>query len=192
MTRHLFLKLYAGRMTADTQSVRWLDQCEARAWRSLQEMHLRLSARLARELSENSDLSLQDYVVLVMLTDRPEGMIRLFELARMLGWEQSRLSHHVSRMAARGLVEKHTCSLDRRGAYVAVTEAGRLEIEAAAPGHVAAVRRLFVDLLSADQLEVLGDVCETVLGALDEKCAGPDCDGPSVTRRTAGQGARRP
>ena len=56
-------------------------------------------------------------------------------------------------MADRGLVAKEQCDSDRRGAYVVVTTHGRSEIEAAAPGHVAAVRRLFVDRLTPDQLD---------------------------------------
>ena len=68
--------------------------------------------------------------------------MRLFELAEVLGWEKSRLSHHVGRMADRGLVKNERCDSDRRGAFVVVTDRGRQEIEAAAPGHVTAVRRL--------------------------------------------------
>ena len=71
-------------------------------------------------------------------------------------------------MADRGLVTKEKCDSDRRGAYVVVTDAGRKEIEAAAPGHVAAVRRLFVDRLTPDQLDAIGEAAEIVLAALDE------------------------
>ena len=84
----------------------------------------------------------------------------------MLGWEKSRLSHHVARMADRGLVKKEKCDSDRRGAFVVVTERGRKEIEAAAPGHVATVRRLFVDRLTPDQLDAIAEAAEIVLAAL--------------------------
>ena len=72
-------------------------------------------------------------------------------------------------MADRGLVKKEKCDSDRRGAYVVVTKRGRKEIEAAAPGHVAAVRRLFVDRLTPDQLDAIGDAAEIVLAAFDER-----------------------
>lgn len=52
--------------------------------------------------------------------DRSDGRMRLFELVAVLGWEKSRLSHHVARMAARGLVTEEKCDTDRRGAFVAV------------------------------------------------------------------------
>jgi DNA-binding MarR family transcriptional regulator len=148
--------------------VRWLDERELRAWRSLQFMQMRLEGQLARQLAADSGLSYPDYLVLVALTDRPDGRMRLFELAEALGWEKSRVSHQVARMTDRGLVAKEKCDSDRRGAFVAITAAGRREIEAAAPGHVAAVRRLFVDRLTPAQLDAIGDAAEVVLAALGE------------------------
>ena len=108
---------------------RWLDERELRAWRSLQFMQMRLEGQLARQLAADSGLSYPDYLVLVALTDRPDGRMRLFELAEALGWEKSRVSHQVARMTDRGLVAKEKCDSDRRGAFVVVTAAGRREIE---------------------------------------------------------------
>lgn len=150
-------------------SMQWLDRREERAWRALQFMQMRLDGELARQLAADSDLSYPDYVVLVALTDRPDGTMRLFELAEVLGWEKSRLSHHVARMVNRALVTKQPCGHDRRGADVIVTERGRTELEAAAPKHVAAVRRLFIDQLTDEQLDVIGAASEAVLTALDER-----------------------
>jgi DNA-binding MarR family transcriptional regulator len=157
--------------------VRWLDEREQRAWRSLQFMQMRLEGELARQLAAHSALSYPDYLVLVALTDKLDGRMRLFELAAELGWEKSRLSHQVARMNDRGLVTKEKCEADRRGAFVVVTERGRLEIAAAAPGHVDAVRRLFVDRLSPAQLDAVGDVAEVVLAALDASVDGADARG---------------
>src|SRR5688572_12398941 len=105
--------------------VRWLTEREERAWRALQFMQMRLEGELARQLVRDSGLSYPDYLVLVALTDRPEGRMRLFELAEILGWEKSRVSHQVGRMVDRGLVKKERCEDDRRGAYVVVSTSGR-------------------------------------------------------------------
>jgi len=145
-----------------------LNTREERAWRSLQFMQMRLEGELARQLAADSGLSYPDYLVLVALTDRPDGRMRLFELGDVLGWEKSRLSHHVARMAERGLVTKEKCDSDRRGAFVVITKRGRKEIAAAAPGHVTAVRRLFVDRLTPAQLDAIGKAAGIVLAALDE------------------------
>ncbi|MDP8992570.1 MAG: MarR family transcriptional regulator [Actinomycetota bacterium] len=153
--------------------VRWLDAQELEAWRRLQLMQLQLTAALSRELAESSGLSYQDYLVLAALTDRPGGRMRAFELGRELGWEKSRLSHHVARMVERGLVSRERCETDQRGAFVVVTRQGRKAIEAAAPGHVEAVRRHFMDLLSPAELETLSAVAGRVLDSLaDDPAAG--------------------
>lgn len=148
----------------------WLDEEELRAWRGLQLMQNQLSAALSRELVDASGLSYLDYLVLAALTDRPGGRMRSFELGRELGWEKSRLSHHISRMAERGLVERQKCSEDRRGAHIAVTKLGRKAIESAAPGHVASVRRRFLDRLSPEEVRALAAISEKVLAGLAAEC----------------------
>src|SRR5947209_10159292 len=120
----------------------WLTDDEQRAWRGLVQMTSRLDARLNRELQQSSGLSLADYDVLVLLTEAPDGRLRMFELVADLRWEQSRLSHHIARMQRRGLVAREECTTDKRGAVVVLTDAGRDAIERAAPGHVDTVRRL--------------------------------------------------
>jgi DNA-binding MarR family transcriptional regulator len=145
---------------------RWLAAHEDTAWRSLQEMHRRLDGELARRLSAESGLSYPDYVVLVALTASEGDELRLFELGERLGWEKSRLSHHITRMVKRDLVVKQRCPEDQRGWSVVVTRHGRNEIEAAAPSHVEAVRELFVNLLTRDQLAVVAEVSNSVLARL--------------------------
>lgn len=146
--------------------VRWLDEREARAWRALQFMQLRLSGRLAADVAATSELSYADYLVLVAVSDRPDGRARLFELVEDLGWEKSRVSHQVARMSSRGLVRKELCGQDRRGAFVVTTESGRRAIEAAAPHHVAMVRRLFVDPLTPAELDAITSAAEKVLAVI--------------------------
>jgi DNA-binding MarR family transcriptional regulator len=131
-------------------------------------MQSQLAGRLNRQLQRESGLSLADYDVLVQLTDAPDGRLRPFELQRRLQWEQSRLSHHLSRMQRRGLVSRQECADDGRGAYVVLTEAGLRAIEAAAPGHVDTVRQLFFDQLTREQVEGLETLATRVLQRLDE------------------------
>lgn len=152
----------------------WLDEEELRAWRGLQLMQNQLSAALGRELIEASGLSYVDYLVLAALTDRPDGRMRAFELGRQLGWEKSRVSHHISRMCDRGLVERQKCSEDRRGAHIAVTKLGRKAIESAAPAHVTSVRRRFLDRLSRQQVRTLAEISGTVLAGLAGECESLD------------------
>jgi DNA-binding MarR family transcriptional regulator len=144
----------------------WLTDEEQRAWRAYLRMQARLSAALHRQLQRDSGLSLSDYEVLVQLTDAPAGRLRPYEMQRSLEWEQSRLSHHLSRMQRRGLVAREECGDDGRGAYVVLTDAGRSTITAAAPGHVDTVRRRFFDHLTAEQVATLEAISTRVLDGL--------------------------
>jgi DNA-binding MarR family transcriptional regulator len=145
---------------------RWLNDAESRAWIGYRRMRGRLDLRIARDLAEDSGLSEPDYDVLSSLGDADRHRARLSDLAARMLWSKSRLSHHITRMQARGLVVKEECADDGRGAVVALTEKGLRTIEEAAPAHVASVRRHFVDLLSDSEIAVLGDITERVLARL--------------------------
>ncbi|CAM5320590.1 MarR family winged helix-turn-helix transcriptional regulator [Streptomyces canus] len=150
------------------ETVRWLTPEEQRAWRGFVRLHERLGGRLGRLLQSESNVSPADFAVLVHLTDTPEGRQRYQDLARALEWEKSRMSHHIARMAGRGMVVREECLEDARGAFVVITDVGRAAVEAAAPRHVEAVRELFLDHVTPAELRVLAEISERVIGKLDE------------------------
>ncbi|GIU84982.1 MAG: MarR family transcriptional regulator [Acidimicrobiales bacterium] len=129
-------------------------------------MYARLSIALGRQLAAETDLSLQDYGVLALLSEHPDGRMRIMELAQALGWEKSRISHHLSRMERRGLVSREACPADRRGSFAAITPQGLEAIRRAAPGHVEAVRRWFVEPLGKDGLRAMTRLAESVISAV--------------------------
>ena len=141
---------------------RWLDEREDRAWRSLMAMQEGLAEFLERQLRSRCGVSNADFQVLAHLSEASEGRLRSIELTRLLRWEKSRLSQHLGRMQTRGLVLRERCSDDRRGAVVAITSRGRELIEAAAPQHVADVRSVIIDHLSATELATLAAVSDKV------------------------------
>lgn len=138
----------------------WLTDTEQRAWRAYRQTVLLVGAAVARDLTRDTGLSMPDYQVLAELSEAPERRRRLTELATSMQWSVSRLSHHVSRMQRRGLVERAECLTDARGAFVVLTDGGYDAIRTAAPQHVVSVRRHLIDLLDARQLEAL-----TTIGA---------------------------
>lgn len=152
-----------------SETTHWLSPAELQAWRSFIRLHQKLSARLNRDLQAQSGLSGADYEILVALTDVPDGRLRFLDLAAAVEWERSRLSHQIARMIRRGLVVREECAEDGRGAFVVLTPAGRETIEAAAPKHVATVRRLVVDVLGPDELAALGRISDRILGQLDKE-----------------------
>ena len=153
---------------------RWLDAREQSAWRAYLDMNALLNARLNREMQEESGISIADFSVLVPLSEHPEGRMRVLELARALGWEKSRLSHQLTRMAQRGLIERSNCNEDRRGAFIVLTDAGRRTVEAAAPRHVETVRRYLFDELTTEQVDALGAIARAVVDRLVASCPSLD------------------
>jgi DNA-binding MarR family transcriptional regulator len=144
----------------------WLDETEARAWRGYMRMRTLLHAQILRELAREAGLSGPDYDVLSNVSEAPGRRARLGDLAARMAWSRSRLSHHITRMERRGLVTREDCTSDGRGAFVVLTDAGWRAIRGAAPGHVASVRRHFIDLLSREQLDALAEISRTVVREL--------------------------
>jgi len=141
----------------------WLSAEEARAWVGYRRMRALLDLQISRDLAHDSGLSDADYDVLSTVSESPEQMLRLGDLAAHMLWSKSRLSHQISRMEQRGLVARQDCAADGRGAMLTLTEAGWQAIRSAAPPHVDSVRRHFIGLLSAGQIQMLGDLTETVV-----------------------------
>jgi DNA-binding MarR family transcriptional regulator len=145
---------------------RWLNQREASAWRGYRRMRGLLDLQLARDLSRETGLSEADYDVLSTLSETDGHRLRLSELATHMLWSKSRLSHHITRMRQRGLVNREDCPDDARGAVIVLTEGGRRAIGEAAPGHVASVRRHLIDLLTDDELAALDALSHRVVDHL--------------------------
>lgn len=142
-----------------------------------------LAEFIERQLRNRCGLSRADYQVLAHLSEAPEGRLRSFELGELLRWEKSRLSQHLGRMQTRGLVSRERCLTDQRGAVVAITARGSDLIKAAAPQHVADVRDVLIDHLTATELEMLGAIGDKVRERLAALGQGVDTVGAPVGSR---------
>jgi DNA-binding MarR family transcriptional regulator len=141
-------------------------------WRSFRSMRRQLDLALEHELQRDAHVSGPDYEILITLFESPERQMRARELAGRLGWEKSRLSHQVTRMVARELVERTECDTDGRGTWIGLTTKGRLATLGAVRAHANTIRRLFFDVLSDTERETLGTVSARVLEVIDP----PDCN----------------
>lgn len=142
---------------------RWLTPEEQRAWRAYLESSKVLFDALDRQLQREADMPHAYYEILVRLSEAPGRAMRMSELAEITQSSRSRLSHAVARLEERGWVVREEHPTDRRGQIATLTDAGFAVLAAAAPGHVATVRRLMIDLLSPEQLRQLATIGETVI-----------------------------
>lgn len=137
-----------------TKPVRWLEPDQERVWRSFLRMVVAVQSATARDLAA-AGLSEPDYEVLSTLSERPGRLSALGEQAAKMGWSPSRLSRHVTRMEARGLVRREADPADGRGCLLVLTRDGLAALRRAAPAHVESVRRHFADRLTATDLAAL-------------------------------------
>jgi DNA-binding MarR family transcriptional regulator len=140
----------------------WLEGDQQRAWLAYIRVQLRLSYEMNRQLLADSSMSLPDYDVLAALSVADGDRMQITVLAAQIGWERSRVSHHVRRMSDRGLVSLALSAADRRVTEVTLTSGGRQALQEAAPGHVDLVRRLFFGGLPTGLVAPLAEALESV------------------------------
>lgn len=135
-------------------------------WRDFMAMSGQLSRELDRRLQGDAGISHADYSVLLMLEQAPGQRVRTGELAELLAWEKSRVSHQVARMEARELLERTECESDGRGTWIAPTDEGLRVLRGAMPAHNHAIRELLFAGLTLEQRAAIGAASTTVLETL--------------------------
>lgn len=152
-----------GPGTVSEASPRWLAPDEQDTWRAVAGLLLTLPGVLDAQLQRDAGLSLFDYLVLSSLSMAHGRTLRMSELAQLANGSLSRLSNVVSRLEHRGWVTRCPDPVDGRYTDATLTEAGWETVVRAAPGHVAAVRQLVLDPLTATQARALHAAGERIL-----------------------------
>ncbi len=135
----------------------WLNEQEQRAWLAFLTVAGLLERRLGQQLEHDAGLSHLQYEILVRLSAAPQGELRMSELAAAMLNSKSKLSYQIDRLEHAGLVRRRSCPSDMRAVYAVLTDTGRDTLDHAAPGHVATVRALFIDVLTPGQLTAIGE-----------------------------------
>jgi DNA-binding MarR family transcriptional regulator len=144
----------------------WLSDTEQAAWVNLVRLIMLLPSALDRQLRDGAGIPHAYFGILARLSAEPGQALRMTELARHANTTTSRLSHAVSALEERGWIERHPCPTDKRGQVARLTDAGMTLLRAAAPGHVAEVRRLVFDHLTAADVAHLRAITAKLLPAL--------------------------
>jgi DNA-binding MarR family transcriptional regulator len=148
---------------------------EWETWRRFTTMRSQLDLALERDLHQSADISIAEYSVLIMLFEAPAKQLRANQLGGSLAWEKSRVSHQVSRMEKRGLVERRECDTDARGTWIGLTPAGSRAVLNAMRNHATNLRRYFFDALSPDELAAILSAATKVSDLLiPENCENTD------------------
>jgi DNA-binding MarR family transcriptional regulator len=142
--------------------VRWLDEDEMRAWRSLVEVMSDVEASLESDLLEAHNLTNGDYAVLVNLSEAKDRRLRMCDLAATLHLSPSGLTRRLDGLVKDGFVAREAAPDDRRVTFAVLTNKGLAKLQKAAPDHVDSVRRHLLDLLNPTQTRQLGSILQSV------------------------------
>jgi len=146
---------------------RWLSEDELQSWLKLAGVMLKLNPALDSQLQRDSDLTHFGYLCLAMLSERDDRMLRMSDLAGSTNASLSRLSHVITKLESRGLVERLPCEESRRVTMVHLTDKGYHVLVDAAPGHVETVRSLVYDGLNPEDVEDLLRIMGHILARLE-------------------------
>jgi DNA-binding MarR family transcriptional regulator len=150
---------------------RWLSDSEQRVWREFSAAVGMLLAHVENQLQHEAGMPHTYYEVLVALSEAPYRSLRMSDLADRCRSSRSRLSHAVARLETHGWVRREACPNDKRGAWAVLTAEGFAALEAAAPGHVEAVREGLFDALTPEQVTALGEISSAIRDKLAPRCA---------------------
>lgn len=140
---------------AGSTEARWLSAEEQQLWLELREFSNGLSRTIDRQLAQDAELSGVEYAVLAAVSEAPPEGVRSGDLASILSWDRSRVSHLLRRMEAKELIGRCVASSDGRAQEITLTDLGWETIRSAAPGHVTMVRETIFDPLTVAQQEQL-------------------------------------
>jgi DNA-binding MarR family transcriptional regulator len=152
---------------AGEPAVRWLTAAELGCWLAIVRLICWLPWAIDQQLRRDSNLGMVEYQVLAALSQVPERTMRMSSLAVLTNASLSRLSHLFKRLEERGLVRREPDLTDGRFTNAILTEQGFQTLVQAAPGHVAHVRSLVIDVLSAGQLRRLSVTADRIMSRID-------------------------
>jgi DNA-binding MarR family transcriptional regulator len=152
---------------AEEPPARWLTDAELDSWLSVVRLISWLPWSIDQQLRRDSSLGMVEYQVLARLSESPERTLRMSSLADLANASLSRLSHLVKRLEERDLVRREPDPADGRFTRAILTDQGFQALAEAAPGHVAHVRSLVVDVLSPEQLRRLGLAADRITARID-------------------------
>ena len=156
-----------ARRGAEKPPAKWLTDAELGAWLSVVRLMTWLPWSIDQQLQRDSNLGMVEYQVLAMLSTSPQRTMRMTPLAEVTNASLSRLSHLVKRLEQRGLVRREPDPMDGRFSNAILTDTGFATLAEAAPGHVAHVRSLVIDVLSPEQLRRLGRDADRIMSRID-------------------------
>jgi DNA-binding MarR family transcriptional regulator len=98
---------------------------ELRAWMVLLAATGAVEQQLRSVVKERLDVSHDEFLILCLLAEQPEGGLRMTRIAELLGRPKTRLTYQIACLQHTGLVTRKSVCGDKRGIEVALTDKAR-------------------------------------------------------------------
>lgn len=138
------------------------DEPKRRAWARLYVTSSLLMERVETALKNAGLPGLAWYDVLWVLDDSAQGQLRFHELAQRVVLARYNLTRLADRLEDEGLIMRKPCEEDRRGAWCAITPAGRALRKRMWPIYEAQVNTYFSDFITREEASVIDGALEKV------------------------------
>jgi DNA-binding MarR family transcriptional regulator len=125
---------------------------ELRAWMLLLAATGAVEQRLRSVVKERLDVSHDEFLVLCLLAEQPEGL-RMTRVAELLGRPKTRLTYQIACLQHAGLVTRKSVCGDKRGVEVSLTEKARRLLTESSDELAETVRAELARFMGAEQRE---------------------------------------
>ena len=144
-----------------------LDDAEESLWRTLAHLLITLPHALDEDLSQETGLTMNEYGVLMNLSEAPGRQLRMSVLAGRCDLSGSRMSRLVDELRQKGFVTKDRSPEDGRGNVAQLTEAGFTRLKTAYPAHLTSVRCRVLDHIRPEEIKGIFGPLERIANALE-------------------------
>jgi DNA-binding MarR family transcriptional regulator len=138
---------------------------EERVWLALMESYDALLHALDDRLLSEHNLSLSTFEAIMHITHAETGAISISDLAERIRLSPSQVSRIAIELERKGLIERQRSEHDSRSTEAAITDAGRAQLQAAAPTYLQTIRARLFDPLTDRDVKQLTRICERIRAA---------------------------
>jgi DNA-binding MarR family transcriptional regulator len=143
----------------------FLSEEEEGVWLALMESYDGLLHALDNRLLSEHNLSLSTFEAIMHITHAQTGAISISELAERIRLSPSQVSRIAMELERKGLIERHRSEQDSRSTEVAITDAGRVQLQAAAPTYLKTIHARLFDPLTERDVKQLARIWQRIQAA---------------------------
>jgi len=133
------------------------------AWRGFLFAHARVVRALEADMLEQHDLPLTWFDLLSRIKQAPGQRLRMHQLEEASLFTRSGITGLADRLEQAGFVRRERSAEDRRGVYLAITQAGMDKIDEVWPHHELSIQKHFGQYLDPKGAKALQAATEKIL-----------------------------